>query len=455
MRFVYDTQTWSKKKLNDAIAIPHTLDMSPFVSANGQPNLSYNLIAVLSHQGTTAYHGHYVADILDAESNKWWHFDDQIVRPYLDKDNSKTLTNKRPPKEPTELRSKKRKCRSGGTEYASDSTIDVYESDKTGNQTNQPVQENSSSSEDLIDSINTQDSTDHESKKLKSKMRESEDGGFEVLKSSKDWQVTSRNAYMVVYVRSDWANRRYISQDNTVLTHRDTQEAIDSLQATQNSEAKMKERLQPHIYEFVAKENRHVEKMVSILDLRCTKAKEAIECRKEAYNRLFQSIEENSDEFVWVSSDWLRSWITGIDFCSPNSISQLNGSSSLDAIDLTNSSHQFSQSLHLDILEPLAQCEEKATQDNCSCDNEMTQSRSDDWDPHSVLFRKPFDGSEIECKHKNGIDPTSIERLKILPKYVYDGILVDMGLDLEVCKNPFSLFLFLFLLRLLLLHLCI
>ena len=79
LRFVYDLQTMERKKQKHAITFPTTLDMNQFlggqVSLNGpasanesqQGHAIYELRGILLHKGSSAYHGHYEAQVYDTE----------------------------------------------------------------------------------------------------------------------------------------------------------------------------------------------------------------------------------------------------------------------------------------------------------------------------------------------------------------------------------------------------
>lgn len=72
MRFQYDFQTDSRKKKNFVISFPRVLDMSPYViRGDGQADSDntniYELQGILRHKGTSAYQGHYEAQVYDAE----------------------------------------------------------------------------------------------------------------------------------------------------------------------------------------------------------------------------------------------------------------------------------------------------------------------------------------------------------------------------------------------------
>jgi len=63
--------------------MPDYLDLSKYMEDPQSDSIKnpyiYDLVAVLRHKGTSAYHGHYIADIKDRETNTWWHFDDENV----------------------------------------------------------------------------------------------------------------------------------------------------------------------------------------------------------------------------------------------------------------------------------------------------------------------------------------------------------------------------------------
>jgi hypothetical protein len=84
LRFVFDPTTGRKRKLQDCIEIPEVINLTPFVTASSSstttatPDCIYDLVAILRHQGTSAYHGHYVAEARD--DGLWWRFDDECVK---------------------------------------------------------------------------------------------------------------------------------------------------------------------------------------------------------------------------------------------------------------------------------------------------------------------------------------------------------------------------------------
>ena len=76
MRYVYDTTTWQKKKLRDELDLDKTIS----IKVGGGEEVEYELVGVLYHQGISAYGGHYVADVRDWRSGKWWFYNDRIVQ---------------------------------------------------------------------------------------------------------------------------------------------------------------------------------------------------------------------------------------------------------------------------------------------------------------------------------------------------------------------------------------
>ncbi|TRM62650.1 hypothetical protein BD626DRAFT_548499 [Schizophyllum amplum] len=92
MRFVYDLKTFERKKSKHTISFPTVLDMGRFVSGeepstvaadsiNDPSEIShiYDLRGVLLHKGSSAYHGHYEAQVYDTERGCWFQFNDEVV----------------------------------------------------------------------------------------------------------------------------------------------------------------------------------------------------------------------------------------------------------------------------------------------------------------------------------------------------------------------------------------
>lgn len=122
MRFVFDWETETKKKVKTAIEFPEFLDMNKFVrspegdNANGKkdsedgdsivdgesggkqakrkkatkkdkssnPDLHYRLAYVLVHRGQSAYGGHYIAFVRDEATGTWWKFNDETAEVVTD-----------------------------------------------------------------------------------------------------------------------------------------------------------------------------------------------------------------------------------------------------------------------------------------------------------------------------------------------------------------------------------
>ncbi|KAL8293185.1 hypothetical protein RQP46_000879 [Phenoliferia psychrophenolica] len=82
LRFQYNLKEQARKKSQFAISYPLALDMGEFLpkDPNGrQPQVWYDLKGVLMHKGTSAHHGHYVAQVHDGSKGKWYLFDDETV----------------------------------------------------------------------------------------------------------------------------------------------------------------------------------------------------------------------------------------------------------------------------------------------------------------------------------------------------------------------------------------
>lgn len=79
MRFVFDRQTGLKKKLNTYISFPEQLDMGQFFEGREGQRCVYELSAVLIHRGISAYSGHYIAHVKDAQTSDWYKFNDEDI----------------------------------------------------------------------------------------------------------------------------------------------------------------------------------------------------------------------------------------------------------------------------------------------------------------------------------------------------------------------------------------
>ena len=75
-RYVFDMKEFCKKKLTDEVSLPKTL----YVRKSDSTRQKYLLCAVMRHQGTSAYRGHYVAEAMDWLTGQWFEFNDTIVK---------------------------------------------------------------------------------------------------------------------------------------------------------------------------------------------------------------------------------------------------------------------------------------------------------------------------------------------------------------------------------------
>ncbi|KAG6918120.1 hypothetical protein DXG01_016308 [Tephrocybe rancida] len=87
LRFVYDLATMERKKSKHSVSFPTTLDMTPFIGARGDSSVglqacganTYELRGILLHKGSSAYHGHYEAQVFDEANESWYQFNDETV----------------------------------------------------------------------------------------------------------------------------------------------------------------------------------------------------------------------------------------------------------------------------------------------------------------------------------------------------------------------------------------
>ncbi|KAI8897304.1 hypothetical protein BC833DRAFT_621347 [Globomyces pollinis-pini] len=78
-RFIFDMETYTKKKNSASIGFPSILNMSEYFP-NQDHSFKYNLKSVLLHHGGDANSGHYVSRIFDSKIGKWIEFDDKVVK---------------------------------------------------------------------------------------------------------------------------------------------------------------------------------------------------------------------------------------------------------------------------------------------------------------------------------------------------------------------------------------
>mmetsp|Transcript_11381 Transcript_11381/g.27439 ORF Transcript_11381/g.27439 Transcript_11381/m.27439 type:complete len:1778 (-) Transcript_11381:330-5663(-) len=75
-RYVFDLSQFVKKKLSDKVLLPTTLT----VPKHDGSQVCYKLCAVMRHQGTSAYAGHYIAEAMDWVTGQWFEFNDEVVK---------------------------------------------------------------------------------------------------------------------------------------------------------------------------------------------------------------------------------------------------------------------------------------------------------------------------------------------------------------------------------------
>ncbi|KAF8637340.1 hypothetical protein AX17_002841 [Amanita inopinata Kibby_2008] len=82
MRFVYDLSSMERRKSKQIISFPTTLDMSCYLDGHEKASMKdnvYELRGVLLHKGSSAYHGHYEAQVYDETFQSWFQFNDELV----------------------------------------------------------------------------------------------------------------------------------------------------------------------------------------------------------------------------------------------------------------------------------------------------------------------------------------------------------------------------------------
>jgi hypothetical protein len=67
-----------KKKLTEKVLLPVVLTLD--CNNNDNESRRYGLCAVMKHQGTSAYSGHYIAEAMDWTTGVWYEFNDETVK---------------------------------------------------------------------------------------------------------------------------------------------------------------------------------------------------------------------------------------------------------------------------------------------------------------------------------------------------------------------------------------
>lgn len=75
-RYIFDRTKFTKKKVCDKVLLPKSLT----VMTAGASKKKFLLCAVMRHQGTSAYSGHYLAEAMDWMTGTWFEFNDDIVK---------------------------------------------------------------------------------------------------------------------------------------------------------------------------------------------------------------------------------------------------------------------------------------------------------------------------------------------------------------------------------------
>ncbi|CAA6658193.1 unnamed protein product [Spirodela intermedia] len=78
-RYDFLTEMTKKKKIKSSFSFPSKLNMGRRLDNVSEPELLYDLSAILIHKGATATSGHYVARIKDEYTGQWWEFDDETI----------------------------------------------------------------------------------------------------------------------------------------------------------------------------------------------------------------------------------------------------------------------------------------------------------------------------------------------------------------------------------------
>eukprot|EP00742_Colponemidia_sp_Colp-10_P010826 GILJ01011937.1.p1 GENE.GILJ01011937.1~~GILJ01011937.1.p1 ORF type:complete len:1363 (+),score=243.17 GILJ01011937.1:38-4126(+) len=332
MRFVYDWKAGGKRKLQENLSFPLSLDMSfamtvaTDTTANGhgdnlpqkeQPQRSdepllctrcrqrleqsfkfcpqcgevaavpvqqsvhvsqpedyiYDLVAVLVHKGSSANSGHYIADLKDKATGLWYRFDDESVT-LLDSNQAEVHTS-------DQVKEKEK-------EVGSDSS-DVMELDGPPlSQSNKETKPKKGRTKALLSKANKAGSTNGKIASEPITIVDAEESPGHSIYTGTD-RASSRNAYMLVYER-----RSRIGAESTTIEAASLFESITELR------------------DEVLARNAEFESEVTDYNVRKEKVTTWLEGRRNLAERVYAEIHPKVGESsYWIPTDWFKKWVTG------------------------------------------------------------------------------------------------------------------------------------------------
>ncbi|CAH9092211.1 unnamed protein product [Cuscuta epithymum] len=256
-RCVFLPNTTKKKKITTAFSFPEELDMTQRISDHLQPDLVYDLSAILIHKGSAVHSGHYIALIKNEKTGQWWEFDDEQVSHLGSEPFGRGSSN------------------SAVKPAQSESTV------------------HTSSSEQINASSNC--------KNLNGQHRSSDSN---VVSSGKVF--TSNDAYMLMYALRTTRNINEAT-DNDIPGEKMKGSSFESPLRTDGP-------LPSHLHQEVEQANasylyscnRYKEKKDS--EMKCIS-----ERRQEVRSILSEApVQSSENPFFWISTEWLRQWADSI-----------------------------------------------------------------------------------------------------------------------------------------------
>ncbi|XP_066597829.1 ubiquitin carboxyl-terminal hydrolase 48-like isoform X2 [Prorops nasuta] len=315
MRFVFHRDSGQKRKLNSFIQFPEDLDMSEYVRCSPQTHM-YSLVAVLSHKGSSAHSGHYIANICNS-AGEWYQFSDDKVERMQNKriedninENAKTVKRGRIPKgflssntaymlvyKKLTVESKMRKVRSKGLEMEANNYGDSMDIERL---TVGDISDSSDEGKSKIDE--NKDEMEMDVKPLDTAKEES----FRSLYQDKEEEDNCKKQ-----------GKRFCQGDSKVeyrLLNGATHRAMSCGERDFYEEMEFEKwEVSSVMRDLVRQEN--VKHELSLLAVQQEKQKEM---EDHNYKRQlvidFYNIIGNTQicsEYLWIPSDWLSKWLNG------------------------------------------------------------------------------------------------------------------------------------------------
>ena len=161
-----------------------------------------------------------------------------------------------------------------------------------------------------------------------------------------------------------------------------------------------------------------------------------VQQRKDKFREIQKHLCPSSvnDLYHLIPSDWLRSWISGVEYTAPSATSvkpNENGVCDLTCDDTASAPVDCEDSMCIDLIgEVAAEQPDKKMYTHTSIEEKEADAPNKEDTPiypiHGVLFSDPISNVFGRCKHNKGIDPTLLHRYKAVSDDAFAILCADI-----------------------------